>query len=76
MLAGAKALSDGFINGIDMIFLDNVECNGSENTLLNCKARPFRSHDCIHAEDAGVSCPGMFKARFHYVGGQLGQQVK
>ena len=41
--------------GSGAIHLDEVECTGSEEDLLDC---PFVSHhDCTHVEDAGVSCP-------------------
>ena len=37
------------------IFMDNVDCSGMENRLVDC---PFDGHtaDCTHAEDAGVRC--------------------
>lgn len=40
------------------IHLDNVECVGSEDYLVNCTSQGFLQHDCTHFEDSGVSCEG------------------
>ncbi len=40
------------------IHLDSVSCNGSELNLLQCRHDGLGSHDCSHAEDAGVICIG------------------
>ena len=42
------------------IYLDNVECNGSEPSLLNCTSNEVGMNNCDHSEDAGVRCNGMF----------------
>ena len=40
-----------------MIWLDDVECDGNETTILNCAANdPLGSHNCRHSQDAGASC--------------------
>lgn len=36
------------------IFLDDLACNGSESRLVDCMASA--THNCIHSEDAGVTC--------------------
>ena len=43
------------------IFLSNVQCNGSESSILDCPASG--AHSCNHSEDAGVSCEGMVMGR-------------
>ena len=53
---GAVALFGGFINGAGQIWLDNVQCSGTENRLIDCRASPLGTHNCIHNEDAGVRC--------------------
>ena len=41
------------------IWLDDVQCSGSEARLLDClnnPRRPIGTHNCFHGEDAGVRC--------------------
>uniref|UniRef100_A0A3B4AD39 SRCR domain-containing protein n=1 Tax=Periophthalmus magnuspinnatus TaxID=409849 RepID=A0A3B4AD39_9GOBI len=38
------------------IQLDNVECSGSEYSLLQCKRSKVGEHNCSHKEDVGVIC--------------------
>ena len=42
-------------NGLP-IHLDNVMCNGDEQSLLSCPSNEVGTNDCSHFEDAGVSC--------------------
>ena len=55
--AGATALTSGFTNGVGQIWLDDVQCVGTESRLIDCPARPLGQHSCSHSEDAGISCP-------------------
>ena len=45
-----------FGRGQGGIFLDNVRCDASEATLLECNHYGLFRHDCRHSEDAGVEC--------------------
>ncbi|XP_055493502.1 deleted in malignant brain tumors 1 protein-like [Leucoraja erinacea] len=45
------------------IWLDGVKCNGTEPALDQCPASPWGVNDCIHSEDAGVSCSGPVPVR-------------
>ena len=48
----------GFTNGVGQIWLDNVQCRGTETRLIDCPANALGSHNCGHIEDAGVRCQG------------------
>ena len=38
------------------IWLDNVNCNGSESRLIDCQHNGLSYHNCGHHKDAGVTC--------------------
>ena len=56
MYLGAVAITDGFTNGNGQIWLDNVECSGTERRLIDCPSDRIGNHNCDHHEDAGVRC--------------------
>ena len=57
----ASSLYRGFTNGEGQIWLDNVQCNGTETRLIDCHSTPLGQHNCDHHEDIGVHCliPGI-----------------
>ena len=52
---GAVAYGSAYFGvGSGPIVLDNVGCTGNESSLFDCVYSP--THNCVHFEDAGVSC--------------------
>lgn len=47
-----------FGRGHIAIWMDDVNCTGGEDNLLECLAKPWGEHNCDHGEDAGVVCSG------------------
>ena len=46
----------GAANDSVPIWLDDVECVGTERSIVNCFHGNWTVHDCHHNEDAGVAC--------------------
>ena len=44
--------------GSGQIWLDNVNCVGTEGTISSCSHNGWGSHNCGHGEDASVKCLG------------------
>ena len=45
-----------FEPGAGFIVLDDVNCNGNEVNLTQCRHNGFGVHNCVPVEDAGVFC--------------------
>ena len=56
-IAGGVALTMGALGPNDTNYLlDNVECDGSENSLQGCQNEAVGDHNCRLGEHAGVIC--------------------
>eukprot|EP00117_Sycon_ciliatum_P038623 scpid28565/ scgid28669/ Lysyl oxidase homolog 2A; Lysyl oxidase-like protein 2A len=45
-------------NGAGQIWLDELQCAGNEQSLTGCRHSGLGIHNCLHSEDAGVTCSG------------------
>ena len=45
-----------FGQGTGQIWMDGLQCTGTEDALYKCKSNGMGIHDCAHREDAGVVC--------------------
>lgn len=45
-----------FGKSTNRVWLDEVRCTGNELTLEQCLKSAWGEHNCLHSEDAGVSC--------------------
>ena len=48
-----------FGGGVGQIYINNVDCRGDENNLLECSHSSALSCYRGHSEDAGVRCQGI-----------------
>jgi len=60
-MLGYDAMAARFIGGhygagSGQIWLDDVQCSGSERNIADCQHDGWGSHDCHHSEDVSVSC--------------------
>ncbi|KAG6937847.1 macrophage receptor with collagenous structure, partial [Chelydra serpentina] len=43
-------------SGTGQIWLDDVECSGTEASIFDCEKNNWGDNNCSHSEDAGVEC--------------------
>ena len=49
-----------FGEGTGIVWLDDLQCDGTESSLLFCSHSGIAVHNCEHDEDAGVVCSSMY----------------
>ena len=54
---GVPLRNSYFGAGIGIIWMDDVDCMGTEINLLGCTHTDSSNHNCVHNEDASVFCP-------------------
>lgn len=60
IFSGAVAYSRAYFGqGSGPILLNNVQCVGTEASLIECYWSAHNIHTCLHSEDAGVMCQGV-----------------
>ena len=45
-----------FGGGSGPIWLDDLDCNGNESSILNCSHKAFGVNNCGHDEDVAIQC--------------------
>ena len=66
LLSESLAFSTAYFGqGAGPILLDNVHCNGSESSLLDCNH--LNQSNCAHSSDAGVRCQGQSHEVCNYI---------
>lgn len=53
-----RTMNMSLVEGSGPIWLDDLNCNGDETSLLECKSESYSigDHDCVPSEDIGVIC--------------------
>ena len=52
------ARSEGFYigQGSGIVWLDELNCTGTESSIVNCSHGGWGSNDCYHSSNAGARC--------------------
>ncbi|XP_043935092.1 antigen WC1.1-like [Protopterus annectens] len=61
--------SGSFGKGSGPIWLDNVNCSGTESLVWKCPSAGWGQHNCHHKEDAGVVCSAAEDMKLRLVNG-------
>ncbi|XP_035384070.1 deleted in malignant brain tumors 1 protein [Electrophorus electricus] len=54
--------------GSGPIWMDDIDCSGSESTLKNCRSAGWGKHNCNQTKNAGVICSGKLQYILRLVG--------
>jgi len=53
---GGQVINNRQSAGSQVIWLDDVQCNGTETSIADCQHSGWGDHNCRHGEDVSVSC--------------------
>ncbi|KAM8794786.1 scavenger receptor cysteine-rich domain-containing protein DMBT1-like [Eudromia elegans] len=65
-----------FGQGSGPIWLDDLNCVGTEEALSTCSSKAWGEHNCNHGEDAGVVCSGKSEVRLVNGSGRCSGRVE
>jgi hypothetical protein len=54
--SGTPVINAGFGQGIGFIWLDDVNCVGTEASIADCPHEVIGDENCYHDDDVGVIC--------------------
>ena len=74
-LSGGWTVFNGFGAGSGWIWLDNVECSGTEDNFDECDHNGWGVHDCVHGEDAGIRCGRYDKGISNYIQNNMWDEI-
>jgi len=49
-------LDDEYERGEGVIWMDDLQCKGTETNLADCEFNGWSQHNCGHGEDVSISC--------------------
>jgi len=53
-----QTLGNRYGPGTGPIWLDDLQCTGTETHLFNCSHGGWGEHNCVHNEDVSITCRG------------------
>ena len=53
---GHRVVDNVYGAGSGAIFMDDVDCTGSETSLADCNHRGWGSHSCVYSDDVAIEC--------------------
>ena len=77
-LAEAVAVGNNafYGQGSGQIWLDDVNCTGTEETIVDCIHNGWGSHNCNHREDASVNCSAGMHVELIFIRSYLQKTTK